>query len=131
MSKRRPAWFWNTAVLARLVWLLLAGVTRQRDPAAAVPSVGIDSAARPGAPGATTAKVARCPGNWQALFDAVPLAIWRAARTEHQNHGILFGTDANAAEWLSAVSPRIRKLLAIRHVTEIHPRLGGRPASLF
>ncbi len=26
MSKRRGPWFWNTAVLARLAWLLLAAV---------------------------------------------------------------------------------------------------------
>jgi hypothetical protein len=26
MSKRRSPWFWNTAVLARLAWLLLAVV---------------------------------------------------------------------------------------------------------
>jgi hypothetical protein len=26
MSQRPPPWFWNTAVLARLVWLLLAMV---------------------------------------------------------------------------------------------------------
>ena len=26
MSKRRPPWFWNTALLARLAWLLLAVV---------------------------------------------------------------------------------------------------------
>ena len=26
MSKRRPPWFWNTAVLAQLAWLLLAVV---------------------------------------------------------------------------------------------------------
>ncbi len=26
MSKRRPPWFWNTALLTRLAWLLLAVV---------------------------------------------------------------------------------------------------------
>ncbi len=26
MSKRRPPWFWNTTMLARLAWLLLAVV---------------------------------------------------------------------------------------------------------
>jgi hypothetical protein len=26
MSERRPPWFWNTALLERLTWLLLAAV---------------------------------------------------------------------------------------------------------
>ncbi len=30
MSKRRPFWFWNTAVLARLAWLLLAAAYASR-----------------------------------------------------------------------------------------------------
>jgi hypothetical protein len=85
------------------------GTVEQRDATPTVLPASIDGTPKPRA---TATKVTFRPDNWHALLDELPLAILRRSRLENQYHSIGVGAHVDAAERLSAPSPRIRKALA-------------------
>src|SRR5262249_13204712 len=84
------------------------GNVQHCDAAPAVSTIGVNGTDKPGA---MTARVARGPGDRDALLYRLPFGVSPASRAVHQNHGVCFSAHLNAAGRLSAAGPRPREML--------------------